>query len=191
VGSCVTGWAVKEAMFSFDRFSNLDPILGPEMKSTGESIGTGGSFGEAYSKAQTAAGTRLPVKGRVFVSVHEDDRGTILPIVRDLEALGFQIAATRGTSDFLYENGVFSEVILKIHEGHPNIIDHMHSGRIDLLINTPLGRYSQQEDSYMRIEAVKRKIPYTTTTSAASAAVEGIRYLLRGELHTAAMKELR
>jgi carbamoyl-phosphate synthase large subunit len=191
VGTCVTGWAVKEAMFSFDRFRNLDPILGPEMKSTGESIGTGGSFGEAYSKAQTAAGTLLPVAGRVFVSVHEDDRGTILPIVRDLAALGFHIAATRGTSDFLYENGVFSEVILKIHEGHPNIIDHMRSGRIDLLINTPLGKYSQEEDSYMRIEAVKRKIPYTTTSSAASAAVEGIRYMLRGELRVAALRVLK
>jgi carbamoyl-phosphate synthase large subunit len=191
VGKCVCGWAVKEAMFSFDRFSNLDPILGPEMKSTGESIGTGQSFGEAYSKAETAAGTALPVEGRVFVSVHEDDRETILPIVKDLEELGFSIAATRGTSDFLYENGVFSEVILKVHEGHPNIIDHMQSGRIDLLINTPLGKYSQQEDSYMRVEAVKRKIPYTTTTSAASAAVEGIRYMLGGELQVSAMRELR
>jgi carbamoyl-phosphate synthase large subunit len=125
------------------------------------------------------------------VSVHEDDRETILPIVKDLEELGFSIAATRGTSDFLYENGDFAEVILKVHEGHPNLIDHMQSSRIDLLINTPLGKYSQQEDSYMRVEAVKRKIPYTTTTSAASAAVEGIRYMLGGELQVAAMGELR
>jgi carbamoyl-phosphate synthase large subunit len=191
VGKCVCGWAVKEAMFSFDRFRGVDPILGPEMKSTGESIGTGASFGEAYAKAQTAVDTVLPVSGRVFVSVHEDDRETILPIVRDLEALGFHIAATRGTSDFLYEHGVFAEVILKIHEGHPNIIDHMQSGRIDLLINTPLGKYSRQEDDYMRIEAVKRKIPYTTTTSAAEAAVEGIRYLRRGELQVSAMKAFR
>jgi carbamoyl-phosphate synthase large subunit len=191
VGKCVCGWAVKEAMFSFDRFSNLDPILGPEMKSTGESIGTGESFGEAYAKAESAAGTALPVSGRVFVSVHEDDRETILPIVKDLEKLGFSIAATRGTSDFLYGNGVFSEVILKVHEGHPNIIDHMKSGRISLLINTPLGKYSRQEDSYMRVEAVRRKIPYTTTTSAASAAVEGIRYMRKGELQVSAMKLLR
>jgi carbamoyl-phosphate synthase large subunit len=191
VGKCVCGWAVKEAMFSFDRFRGLDPILGPEMKSTGESIGTGASFGEAYAKAETAADTALPVSGRVFVSVHEDDRETILPIVKDLQALGFHIAATRGTSDFLYDHGVFTEVILKIHEGRPNIIDHMRSGRIDLLINTPLGKYSQQEDGYMRIEAVKRKIPYTTTTSAAQAAVEGIRYLRKGELRVCAMKDLR
>ncbi|MDR2588258.1 MAG: ATP-grasp domain-containing protein, partial [Spirochaetales bacterium] len=190
-GACVTGWAVKEAMFSFDRFRGLDPILGPEMKSTGESIGTGKSFGEAYAKAQSAAGTLLPVKGRVFVSVHEDDRATILPVVRGLEELGFHIAATRGTSDYLHENGIFCEVILKIHEGRPNILDHMRSGRISLLINTPLGKYSQKEDDYIRIEAVKRKIPYTTTTSAAEAALEGIRYMLRGELSVSPMKNLR
>ncbi len=187
VGSCITGWAVKEAMFSFDRFRDLDPILGPEMKSTGEVIGTGRTFGEAFAKAQMAAGTILPTKGAVFVTVHDDDRKTILPIVKDLEALGFHIAATRGTSDFLFENGVFSEVILKIHEGRPNIIDHMKAERIELLINTPLGKYSQREDAYMRIEAVKRKVPYTTTTSAARAAVEGIRYLHKGEVRVEAL----
>jgi carbamoyl-phosphate synthase large subunit len=172
-------------MFSFDRFRDLDPILGPEMKSTGEAIGTGLTFGEAYAKAQEAVGTVLPVKGRAFVTVHDDDRETILPIVRELESLGFHISATRGTADFLFDHGVFAEVILKIHEGRPNIIDHMKTDRIDLLINTPLGRFSQKEDAYMRIEAVKRKIPYTTTTSAARAAVEGIRYRRKGEVHVA------
>ncbi|MBP7494843.1 MAG: carbamoyl-phosphate synthase large subunit [Spirochaetales bacterium] len=181
VGTCISGWAVKEAMFSFDRLTDVDPILGPEMKSTGEVIGLGQTFGEAFAKAELAAGTILPTKGRIFVSVHQDDRKAILPIVQDLEALGFQVSATRGTADFLFENGIFPEVILKIHEGHPNIIDHMRTGRIQLLINTPLGKYSQREDGYMRIEAVKRKIPYTTTTSAAWAAVEGIRYLLQGK----------
>ncbi|MFQ3620991.1 MAG: carbamoyl-phosphate synthase large subunit, partial [Spirochaetales bacterium] len=181
VGTCRTGWAVKEAMFSFDRLKEVDPILGPEMKSTGEVIGLGQTFGEAFAKAQLAAGTNLPTKGRIFITVHEDDRKAILPIAKDLEALGFQIAATRGTADFLFEHGIFCEVILKIHEGRPNIIDHMQTGRIQLLINTPLGKYSQREDGYMRIEAVKRKIPYTTTTSAAAAAVEGIRYLLQNQ----------
>ncbi len=180
VGSCITGWAVKEAMFSFDRLSDVDPILGPEMKSTGEVIGLGESFGEAFAKAELSAGTVLPTKGKVFITVHENDRDAILPIAKELEALGFQIAATRGTADYLFEHGIFAEVILKIHEGHPNILDHMQTGRIQLLINTPLGTYSQREDGYMRIEAVKRKIPYTTTTSAAAAAVEGIRYLLGG-----------
>jgi len=189
VGRCIVGWAVKEAMFSFDRFRGLDPMLGPEMKSTGEVIGIGESFGEAFAKAQQATGTRLPTAGRVFVSVHHEDRETILPIVKKLEELGFQIAATRGTADFLFHNGVFAEVILKVHEGHPNVIDHMHSGRIDLLINTPLGRYTQRDDDYLRIEAVRMKIPYTTTTSAAAAAVEGITYLREGRIDVRALPE--
>jgi carbamoyl-phosphate synthase large subunit len=180
-GACITGWAVKEAMFSFDRFVNVDPMLGPEMRSTGEAIGIGESFGEAFAKAQAAVGTHLPTSGRVFVSVNEYDKETILPVVRDLEGLGFSIVATRGTADFLFRNGIFPEVVLKIHEGHPNIVDHMHAGRIQLVINTPKGRYTQRDDDYIRIETVRRKIPYTTTTSAATAAVEGIRYRMKRE----------
>ena len=186
-GSCITGWAVKEAVFSFERFHIIDPILGPEMKSTGEVIGTGEAFGEAYAKAQAAAGTVLPVAGRVFVSVHDQDKETMLPIVRELDELGFQIAATRGTAQYLFENGVFVEVILKIHEGRPNVLDHMKSGRIDLLINTPLGIFSQKGDEMIRIEAVRRRIPYTTTTSAARAATQGIRYLLKKEVKVRAL----
>jgi carbamoyl-phosphate synthase large subunit len=182
-GSCLTGWAVKEAVFSFERFHIIDPILGPEMKSTGEVIGTGEAFGEAYAKAQAAAGTVLPLEGRVFVSIHDQDKETILPIVRELVEMGFQIVATRGTAQFLFENGIFAEVILKIHEGRPNVIDHMRSGRIDLLINTPLGIFSQKGDEMIRIEAVRRRIPYTTTTSAAGAATQGIKYLLKREIN--------
>ncbi len=182
IGSCKTVWAVKEAVFSFDRFGNIDPMLGPEMKSTGEVIGTGESFGEAYAKAQAASGTALPTKGRVFISVHDNDKKTILPVAKELQSLGFTLTATRGTAQFLYENGIFAEVILKIHEGHPNIIDHMRTRRIDLVINTPLGRFSQKGDHDLRIETIKRKIPYTTTTSAAIAAVEGIKYLKKKEI---------
>ncbi len=176
-GSCQTGWAVKEAVFSFDRFAGLDPVLGPEMKSTGEAIGIGESYGEAFAKVQAAVGCYLPTSGRVFVTVSDKDKQTILPIVKELSEMGFEIAATRGTADFLYKNGIFSEVILKLHQGHPSVVDHMASGRIDMLINTPLGRNSQIQDEEIRTEAVKRKIPYTTTTSAAQAAVIGIRYL--------------
>jgi len=176
-GFCQTGWAVKEAVFSFDRFVGLDPILGPEMKSTGEAIGIGESYGEAFAKVQAAVGCYLPTKGRVFVTVSDKDKQTILPIIKDFVEMGFEIAATRGTADFLYKNGIFSEVILKLHQGHPSVVDHMSSGRIDMLINTPLGRNSQIEDEEIRTEAVKRKIPYTTTTSAALAAVIGIKYL--------------
>jgi len=175
-GQCLTGWAVKEAVFSFDRFSGLDPVLGPEMKSTGEAIGTGATFGEAFAKVQEAVNSGLPSSGRIFVSVNKRDRETILPVVREVSELGFDICATRGTANFLFEKGIFAEVILKVHEGHPNVVDHMRSGRIQLLINTPSGRYSQIDDEDMRTEAVSQKIPYTTTTSAASAAVHGIRY---------------
>ncbi len=181
-GRCLTGWAVKEAVFSFDRFAGLDPVLGPEMRSTGEAIGTGATFGEAFAKVQAAVNSLLPRAGRVFVSVNKRDRETILPTVRELVDLGFNICATRGTANYLFENGIFAEVILKVHEGHPNVVDHMRSGRIQLLINTPSGRYSQIGDEDMRTEAVSQKIPYTTTTSAAAAAVHGIRYLMMGKV---------
>ncbi len=182
-GRCITGWAVKEAVFSFERFHVIDPILGPEMKSTGEVIGIGQVFGEAYAKAQASAGMVLPIRGRIFVSIHDQDKATVLPIVRELKDMGLEICATRGTAQYLFENGIFAEVILKIHEGHPNVIDHMRSGRIALLINTPLGMFSQHGDGMIRIEAVRRKIPYTTTTSAARAAAQGIRYLLKREIN--------
>ena len=180
-GTCKTTWAVKEAVFSFARLGAQDPLLGPEMKSTGEVIGIGESFGEAFAKAEASAGSPLPREGRVFISVNENDKETILPIARDLDGLGFHIAATRGTAQFLFDHGLFPEVILKIHEGGPNVIDHMKSGRISLLINTPLGRNAQYGDEEIRISAVQKKIPYTTTTSAARAAVEGIRYLQQEE----------
>jgi carbamoyl-phosphate synthase large subunit len=181
VGSCVTGWAVKEAMFSFDRFTGHDPLLGPEMRSTGEAIGIGADFGEAFAKATMATGARLPHEGRVFVAVNDHDKETILPVVKDLMGLGFSVAATRGTAAFLFERGIMAEVILKVHEGHPNVVDHIRSGRIDMMINTPLGRYTRSDDGYLRVEALRYRIPYTTTTSAARAAVEAIRHLKRGE----------
>jgi len=186
-GSCQVGWAVKEAVFSFERFKELDPILGPEMKSTGEVIGIGSSFGEAFAKAQAASGTALPKEGRVFISVHDLDKNSVLPIVKELSEMGFTITATRGTSDFFYQNDIFPEVILKVHEGRPNVIDHMRHGRFSLIINTPLGRFSQKGDQAIRIESVKRKIPYTTTISAAKAAVEGIRYLKKEEIEVRAL----
>jgi carbamoyl-phosphate synthase large subunit len=176
MGGCITGWAVKEAVFSFDRFRETDPMLGPEMKSTGEVIGIGESFGEAFSKATSATGSELPASGSVFISVHDADKGTLLPVVRELDRLGFHIVATRGTAQFLFKNGIFPEVVLKVHEGHPNVIDHLQHGKIDLVINTPLGRFTQRDDDRIRIEAVRCHVPYTTTTSAAEAALEGIKH---------------
>jgi carbamoyl-phosphate synthase large subunit len=168
-------------MFSFDRFIGHDPLLGPEMRSTGEAIGIGADFGEAFAKATMATGARLPHEGRVFVAVNDHDKETILPVVRDLQALGFAVAATRGTAAFLFDHEIMAEVILKVHEGHPNVVDHIRSGRIDMMINTPLGRYTRSDDGYLRVEALRHRIPYTTTTSAARAAVEAIRHLKRGE----------
>lgn len=180
-GRCLTEWAVKEAVFSFDRFSSIDPVLGPEMRSTGEVMGMGATVGEAFAKSQAAGGTMLPVKGTVFISVNDYDKGTIFPVAKKLSGLGFSLAATRGTAQYLFEKGLFPEVVLKVHEGRPNVVDHMRAGKIQLLINTPLGRHSQHGDQEMRMEAVRRKIPYTTTTSAAEAAVEGIEALSDGK----------
>jgi carbamoyl-phosphate synthase large subunit len=169
-------------MFSFDRFLGHDPLLGPEMRSTGEAIGLGLDFGEAFAKAQIATGARLPHQGRVFVAVNDHDKETILPAVRDLSEMGFSIAATRGTAAFLFEQGIMAEVVLKVHEGHPNVVDHLRSGRIDMMINTPLGRFTHSDDGYLRVEALRHRVPYPTTTSAARAAVEAIRHLRRGEI---------
>ena len=177
-GRCATGWAIKEAVFSFGRFSVLDPVLGPEMKSTGEVMATARDFGEAFAKAQEASGVALPTEGKVFVSVKRSDRATILPIVRELCSMGFDICATRGTANFLYENDIFSEVILKVHEGRPNILDYMNKDHIQLIINTPSG--TESLSGRMRANAVLMKIPFITTTNAAEAAVDGIRHLLNG-----------
>ena len=176
-GRCITGWAIKEAVFSFDRFPHVDPALGPEMRSTGEVVGYGRTFGEAYAKSQAAAFNKLPVSGRVIISVNSKDRATIVPIAKALEELGFQILATKGTARDLFAAGIFADVVLKTHDGHPNIVDCIREKKADLIINTPMGFRSRQSDDDIRTEAVRAHIPYTTTTSAARAAVEAIRYL--------------
>ena len=182
IGSCKTGWAVKEAVFSFDRFSNVDPALGPEMRSTGESIGLGKTFGEAFAKSQISAGNKLPVCGKVFVSVNKKDRNTILPVVQKLVALGFGIAATKGTAAFLFEQGILCEVMQKVHEGRPNVSDYLKSRQIELVINTPMGYQAHASDDEIRSIAMRLKIPYTTTTSAATAAVQAIEYLQKKQV---------
>lgn len=180
-GHCITGWAIKESVFSFDRFVNVDPQLGPEMRSTGEVVGMGRSFGEAYAKSQDAAGNELPTSGKVVISVNKKDRKTIVPIARALQEMGFSISATRGTARDLFDEGVLTDVVLKTHDGHPNIVDMLRHHRVDLVINTPMGFHSRRSDDEIRSEAMRNKVPYTTTTSAASAAVEAIRYLRRQE----------
>lgn len=184
---CRYGYAVKEAVFSGERFPDLDPILGPEMRSTGEVAGFDKDFGAAFAKAQIAAGNSLPLSGRVFVSVNRRDRETILPTVRCLEEMGFSLAATRGTAQFLFENGIFCELIQKVGEGRPHLIDHMREKRIDLLINTPMGNSARHEGDDIRSEALRLGIPYTTTTSAAEAALEAIAYLRTASLQACSL----
>jgi carbamoyl-phosphate synthase large subunit len=156
-------------------FQEVDPLLGPEMRSTGEVLGIADSFGLAFYKAQTAAGLTLPTKGTVLVTVANTDKETILPTMSKLADLGFTILATAGTAEFLSANGVKTTPIKKLHEGRPNIVDAMRNGEIQLLINTPSGKESMYDDSYIRKAAIKHKLPYVTTCAAAAAAVEGIK----------------
>lgn len=188
-GKCVVGWAVKEAVFSFDRFTDIDPQLGPEMRSTGEVIGIGSTFGEAFAKSQIAAQNQLPVSGRVFISVSKRDRKAVVPIAKKLERMGFALAATRGTARDLFNEGIVCETVLKVDEGHPNLIDHLFHHRIDLVINTPSGRRSRACDDDLRTVAMRLHIPYTTTISAAHAAVEAIQYLRSFTVHVAPLGE--
>ncbi|HEX6306574.1 MAG TPA: carbamoyl-phosphate synthase large subunit [Longimicrobiales bacterium] len=167
----VAGIAVKEAVLPFNKF-DVDIILGPEMRSTGEVMGLDESFGMAFAKAATAAGGPVPETGTVCVTVNDRDKSTVTPIVRRFHDLGFRVLATEGTHRFLRSRGVPSEPIFKVGEGRPDIVDLMISGEIDLLINTPLGKKSQFDDYAMRRMAITRRISYCTTLSAASAACD-------------------
>ena len=167
-------FGVKEAVFPFNMFPEVDPLLGPEMRSTGEVLGLADSFGMAYYKAEEAALQRLPSEGTVLLTVSERDRPAVLEAARRFAELGFRIKATRGTHAFLKEHGYETEPILKMHEGRPNIADAITNGEIQLVINTPAGKLSQYDDSYIRKSAIKFRIPYITTLAAAVAAAKGI-----------------
>ena len=170
----VKGVAVKEAVFPFDKIPDADPLLGPEMRSTGEVMGLSESFGGAFAKAQISAGGALPTEGAVVVTVHDRDKPTAVPIVRRLHELGFEIRATEGTARHLRGRGIPCETVLKVHQGRPNLLDQLRSGEIALLVNTPLGKHAQQDDYMIRRAAIARGVPYTTTLSAASAAADAI-----------------
>ncbi len=171
----VSGCFVKTPVFPFVRFQGVDTLLGPEMKSTGEAMGCGPTFGVAFAKAQEAVGQTLPDSGLVFVSVNDHDKPNALPIMRDLAQLGFSLAATRGTAAYLAAHGLQAEVFYKVNEGRPNIADHTRNGRIALVINTPLGRASFFDDRALRRAAMVHGIPCITTLTGASAAVAAIR----------------
>ncbi len=172
---------VKEAVFPFNMFPEVDPTLGPEMRSTGEVLGMDDSFGLAFFKSQEAAGQKLPGQGTVLITIAPKDRGPILEVARMLSDMGFTSVATEGTQKFLTENGVAATPIRKVHEGRPHIVDAIHNKEIHLIINTPIGKNSMYDDSYIRKAAIKYKIPYITTPAAARATAEGIRaYLDKG-----------
>jgi len=167
-------FGVKEAVFPFAMFPEVDPVLGPEMRSTGEVLGLADSAGLAFYKAQEGAKQMLPTEGAVLISVSSRDRPAVLKVGRKFADLGFSILATEGTHAFLTDHGVEAECIRKLHEGRPNIVDAITNGEIQLVINTPVGKLSQHDDSYIRKSAIKYRIPYITTLSAAEAAAEGI-----------------
>jgi carbamoyl-phosphate synthase large subunit len=169
----VPGVAVKEAAFPFNRF-DVDVLLGPEMRSTGEVMGFDDSFGMAFAKAQVSAGNDLPEVGNLIVTVNDADKATVTPILRRFHDLGFTIMATKGTQDYLQRLGVPSERVYKVGENRPNIVDHIVTGDVALLINTPLGKTSQYDDYAMRRAAITYKVPYLTTMSATSAALDAL-----------------
>jgi carbamoyl-phosphate synthase large subunit len=174
-------FGVKEAVFPFNMFPEVDPLLGPEMRSTGEVLGMADNFGLAFYKAEEAAGPRLPSQGTVLITVATPDQPRVLDAARRFADLGFTLKATKGTQQYLAEQGVQAEPILKMHEGRPNIADEIKSGTIHLVVNTPIGKASVEDDSYIRKAAIKHKVPYITTTIAASAAAKGIAARAKGE----------
>jgi carbamoyl-phosphate synthase large subunit len=173
-------FGVKEAVFPFNMFPEVDPILGPEMRSTGEVLGLADSFGYAFYKAQEATQSRLPSEGTVLISVTESERPAVLEVARKFVELGFTIKATQGTHRHLSFHGIPSEQIYKIHEGRPHIVDGIKNGEINLVINTPTGKAGKHDDSYIRKSAITYRVPYITTLAAATAAARGIRAFRSG-----------
>jgi carbamoyl-phosphate synthase large subunit len=182
------GVSVKEAVFPFNKFE-VDIILGPEMRSTGEVMGIDESFGMAFAKAELSAGMEIPTSGTVVATVNQHDKPTVVPIMRRFHDLGFRIMATGGTARYLRARGIPAEFVYKVNEGRPNLVDHIISGQIALLINTPLGKASQYDDYEMRRAAIAYKTPYCTTMSAASAAADAAAALLSRKREVRSLQE--
>ncbi|MHC4842326.1 MAG: carbamoyl-phosphate synthase large subunit [Planctomycetota bacterium] len=172
---------VKEAVFPFNMFPEVDPVLGPEMRSTGEVLGLADSYGMAFYKAQEATQQPLPLKGAVLISVTDPEKTHIADTAKAFKELGFKILATDGTHKFLTKQGIEAKSILKVYEGRPNIVDAIKNKEIQLIVNTPIGKMSQHDDSYIRKSAIKYKVPYITTTAAAAATAKGIAAKQNGE----------
>ena len=184
-------FGVKEAVFPFNMFQEVDPLLGPEMRSTGEVLGIAESFELAYYKAQEAAQSPLPISGTVLISVNDQDKPAALEAAKLFSKLGFRVKATEGTHNFLMQNGIISEEIKKLYQGRPNIIDGIKNKEITLVINTPSGKRSQNDDSYIRKTAIKYKVPYITTIAAALASARGIAVYKENNAPEARIKSLQ
>ena len=184
-------YGVKEAVFPFNMFPEVDPLLGPEMRSTGEVLGLSENFGEAFYKAQEATQTRLPLEGTVLFSVNSSSKKELPEIAKDFYECGFKIVATGNTYEVIKEAGIPVEKINKMQEGRPNIVDGIMNGDINLVINTPAGANKQFDDSYIRKTSIKKKIPYITTMAAAKATAAGIKAVKEhGTLNVKSLQEL-
>lgn len=170
-------YGVKEAVFPFNMFPEVDPVLGPEMRSTGEVLGLSSSYGEAFYKAQEATQTKLPLGGTVLISVSRKDKPEVVEVAKSFSEDGFKILATGTTYELLIKNGIEAERVKKLYEGRPNILDMITNGKIDLIVNTPNGKGSIHDDSYLRKAAIKAKVPYMTTMAAAKATASGVKYI--------------
>ncbi|MCI9454623.1 MAG: carbamoyl-phosphate synthase large subunit [Dorea sp.] len=170
-------YGVKEAVFPFNMFQEVDPVLGPEMRSTGEVLGLSPSYGEAFYKAQEATQSKLPLSGTVLISVNRKDKAEVAEVAGMFAEDGFRILATGNTYEIIREAGIEAEKVKKLYEGRPNILDMITNGKIDLIVNSPVGKDSVHDDSYLRKAAIKAKIPYITTIAAARVTANGIRYM--------------
>jgi carbamoyl-phosphate synthase large subunit len=170
-------------------FPEVDPVLGPEMRATGEVMGIGQDFGLAFFKAQESAGTGLPREGNVLITVTDKAKKELFPVAAKLSQMGFKILATENTHRFLKEKGLASTLIKKLHEGRPNIADAIKNREISLIINTPIGRMSVHDDSYIRMLAIQYKIPYVTIMAAARATVDGIESVKRRQSEPKSLQE--
>ena len=170
-------YGVKEAVFPFNMFQEVDPILGPEMRSTGEVLGLSASYGEAFYKAQEATQSKLPLEGTVLFSVNDRDKAEVVEIAQSFNEAGFNIIATGRTCDLITNAGIPAQKVKKLSEGRPCILDFINNGEVNLIVNTPAGKDSLSDDSYLRKAAIKAKVPYMTTMAAAKATADGLLYM--------------
>jgi carbamoyl-phosphate synthase large subunit len=177
-----SGVAVKMPVFPWDRFPGVDPLPGPEMRSTGEVMGLADSFGEAFAKAALGAGLRLPLEGSVFLSVADTDKPRAAALAARFEELGFDLLATQGTASFLASHGIRAEVVHKVSEGRPNVVDRMVNGEIQLAINTASGSRARKDGIAIRRGSLEHGVPYVATVPGAFATAEAIAAVRRGEL---------